>query len=76
MAGPAGGSGTDAGGTGGGRSLNSCAEAGLAQPKAKATTTIDATRRRSLPHLPVSCHPQFITPCFSLKTRQIQACNG
>ena len=64
IAGPAGTSGTDAGGTGGGLSLNNCAEKeALANaPKSKAK---DGSRReRPRPDPPLSWLPRLITDAF------------
>ncbi|MFZ1171120.1 MAG: hypothetical protein WAO01_07985, partial [Bradyrhizobium sp.] len=65
IAGPAGASGTEAGGIGGGRSVNICAEAGAetTAPKSKANT---GTRRERPPRRnpPVPCLPQIIRHAF------------
>ena len=66
-------SGTNAGGTGGGRSLNICAVAGAAIPEmiqpasASASTRRSSRLDRSMPSAPEAM------AWFSLKTRQIQA---
>jgi hypothetical protein len=67
IAGPEGASGTAAGGTGGGRSLNICAETGTAKAEARRKTAIGATRPRTPRHNPLLCFPQIMTDAFHRK---------
>jgi hypothetical protein len=68
------GSGTEAGGIGGGRSENSWAETGLERPPIRAAASqSDGRRRLPRPHPPMRLPQEVMQPCFSPKTRQIQA---
>jgi hypothetical protein len=66
IAGPAGTSGTDAGGTGGGRSPNNCAETGAVNTSPNSNANAGATRQCTpRPRLP--CLPQFMMDAFHRK---------
>src|SRR5579871_1851055 len=68
IAGPDGGSGTEAGGTGGGRSPNNCAATGLAMADPKSNTNTGIRRERPpRQNLPASCRPRFIMDAFHRK---------
>ena len=75
-AGPPGASGTRPGGTGGGRSWNIWAEAEAGSSETSATASASAGRDQ--PARPCSRNrcPLKSWPCFSPKTRQIQASDG
>ena len=64
IAGPAGTSGTDAGGTGGGLSLNNCAETGAVTAIPKSKAKAGSRRERPRPDPPVSCLPRSISDAF------------
>jgi hypothetical protein len=59
-----GGSGTAAGGTGGGRSLNICAETGPKTANPKSTANAGATRQRPPCHLRLPCLPLIMMDAF------------
>jgi hypothetical protein len=66
MAGPAGGSGTEAGGTGGGRSLKNCAETGADEPRTIRNPSKGQARRRVPRHNPlVGDLPPFMMMLFT-----------
>jgi hypothetical protein len=60
------GSGTDAGGTGGGRSVNICAEAGAAMAKASIAASAGANSRRApCPDSPLPLPPEAMRMLFT-----------
>ena len=68
IAGPLGTSGTEAGGIGGGRSLNNWAAAGPRGIDAKIKANTGTRRKRALPNEPpVPCHPNFMLDAFHRK---------